>query len=82
LFISLFYTTGRNTKIEQLRSTMSELSAQNVKLRDQEKVLRIQYDQLSHDLLQLREATNKLRGKGEKLWTVMADVGGKVLDGF
>ncbi|XP_070174782.1 PHD finger protein 14-like isoform X2 [Littorina saxatilis] len=71
------YYFGRNTKIDQLRNNLNELTTQNVKLRDQERVIRTQYDQLSHNLTQLREATNTARREGEKLCEVLSDIGGK-----
>ncbi|KAK7483587.1 hypothetical protein BaRGS_00025140 [Batillaria attramentaria] len=73
------YYFGRNTKIDNLRNNLKELTSQNVKLQEQEKVLRRQYEQLSHDLDRLRESSGKHRREGERLWNLLSDMSEKTI---
>ncbi|PVD35624.1 hypothetical protein C0Q70_02587 [Pomacea canaliculata] len=73
------YYFGRNTKIESMQENVKDLKTQNSKLQEQEKILRGQYEQLSQELDKLRESIGKQRKEGEKLWSMLADIGGKAV---
>ncbi|XP_046570377.1 PHD finger protein 14-like isoform X6 [Haliotis rubra] len=72
------YYLERNARIENLKQNMKDLITQNDKLKDQEKILRSQYDQLFAALEKHKESTTRLRKEGEKMWDNLSESGGKV----
>merc|ERR1711894_865533 len=69
----------RNTKIENMRTSIKELDIQNKKLQGQEQILRRKYDQLLSDMDKLKESTGKLKKDGEKTWNILNDMSDKPL---
>ncbi|KAJ8306915.1 hypothetical protein KUTeg_014999 [Tegillarca granosa] len=69
----------RNTKIENMRTSIKELDIQNKKLQGQEQILRRKYDQLLSDMDKLKESTGKLKKDGEKMWNLLNDMSNKPL---
>ncbi|KAK6182171.1 hypothetical protein SNE40_009912 [Patella caerulea] len=67
----------RNVRIDNMKNNQKELLKQNTKLHEQEKILRLKYDQLSYSSEQLKESNNKLRAEGEDIWHKLMDIGGK-----
>lgn len=64
----------RNSKIENTKTCMKDIKSQNEKLQEQEKILRMKYDQLYSDVEGLRHCANEKRKTGEKLWSMLNDL--------
>ncbi|XP_013382872.1 PHD finger protein 14 isoform X3 [Lingula anatina] len=73
------YYLDRNVKMSNIKTQMKELLVQNNKLQDQERILRLQYDQVSSDGKQLNAINSRLRHEAEKLQKILGDILGKKL---
>ncbi|XP_064595192.1 PHD finger protein 14-like [Liolophura sinensis] len=67
----------RNAKIATNQEKLSELTNQNDSLREQEKVLRHQYDQSMGVVDRLKHSANQLKDEAEKFWSILSKMGGK-----
>lgn len=77
-FIS--YYLDRNARMDTMKINMKELSSQNDKLQEQQKVLRVQYDQLLNEMNRLKDSTSKLQQNGEETWGILTDLSGQELN--
>lgn len=77
-FIS--YYLDRNARMDTMKINMKELSSQNDKLQEQQKVLRVQYDQLLNEINRLKDSTSKMQQNGEETWGILTDLSGQELN--